>query len=62
MGDVVKLRAACKRAMRREDGQQAQTNWVRRGRSRTERKLAKSEQAKPNRDVDHHRIDLGDER
>jgi hypothetical protein len=60
MADVVNLRTARKRAMRREDGQQAQTNRLRHGRSRTERKLAKAEQAKANRDLDHHRIDLGD--
>jgi len=60
MADVVNLRTARKRAIRREDGQQIHTNRLRHGRSRTERKLAKAEQAKANRDLDHRRINLGD--
>ena len=60
MGDVVNLRKARKSAERKLDQQRAAANRVRHGRSKAERKLTASCEAKLRHDLDQHRIETGD--
>ncbi len=62
MADVVNLRTARKRAKRREDDQHAAANRLSYGRARQQRARAKAEQDKANRDLDRHRLGIGDDR
>jgi len=62
MAEVVNLRVARKRARRRNDEQRAHANRLSHGRPTRERKLAEAQQSKASRDLDRHRIDVGDGR
>jgi hypothetical protein len=61
MGDIVNLRRARKAADRRVHEQQAATNRLQHGRSKSERRLAEARGAKAIRDLDRHLIKTGDE-
>ena len=60
MGDVVNLRKARKLAERELDQRRVAANRLRHGRSKAERELAASREAKLRRDLDRHRIETGD--
>ena len=60
MGDVVNLRKARKWAGRKLDQQRAAANRLRHGRSRAERELTASREAKLRHDLDQHQIETGD--
>lgn len=62
MADVVNLRTVRKRAKRRDDDQRAHANRLSHGRPTRERKLAKAQQSKASRELDHHHVDAGDGR
>jgi hypothetical protein len=62
MGDIVNLRRARKRAERQIAEQKASANRRLHGRSKAERELDAESNAKARRDLEHHRIETGDER
>ena len=62
MGDILNLRKARKSAEREREQQLAAANRVKHGRSKSERELAASREAKARRDLDRHRVKTGDER
>ena len=62
MGDIVNLRKARKSAEREREQTLAAANRVKHGRSRSERELKTSRDAKARRDLDQHRVETGDER
>ena len=62
MGDVVNFRKARKDAKRRHEEQRAVTNRLLHGRSKAERKLVATRDAKARRDLDRHQVETGDER
>lgn len=62
MAKLVNLRTARKRAKRRADEQRADANRLAHGQPNHQRKLEDAQQTKANRDLDHHRIDMGDGR
>lgn len=62
MAELVNLRTARKRAKRREDDQRAHVNRLAHGQPNHQRKLEEVQQAKASRDLDQHRIDIGDGR
>jgi hypothetical protein len=62
MGDIVNLRRARKAAERQAAERNAAAKRLLHGRSKAERKLESSRDAKARRDLDRHRIERGDER
>jgi hypothetical protein len=62
MGDLINLRKARKLAERDRARELAAANRLKHGRSRSERELAASRQAKAHRDLDRHRVETGDDR
>jgi hypothetical protein len=60
MGDLVNLRAARKRAKRRQAEQKAASNRLVHGRSKAEQALAQSQSDKARKELEQHRIDTGD--
>ena len=62
MAEVVNLRAARKRAKRKADDAQAETNRLAHGRPKAERKLDTARQEQAVRHLDRHRIETGDGR
>jgi hypothetical protein len=62
MAELVNLRAARKRAKKRQDDLRADANPLAHGQLQHRRKLEAAQQAKANRDLDRHRIDKGDGR
>ncbi|HEY4721434.1 MAG TPA: DUF4169 family protein [Anaerolineae bacterium] len=62
MAELVNLRTARKRAKRRADDQRADSNRLAHGRPTHQRKLEDAQQNKASRDLDRHRIDIGDGR
>ena len=62
MAELVNLRTARKRAKRRADDQRADANRLAHGRPNHQRKLEDAQQNKASRDLDRHRIDIGDGR
>ena len=62
MADLVNLRIARKRAKKRQDDLQAETNRLAHGQLKHRRKLAAARQVKASRDLDRHRIEKGDGR
>ena len=62
MGDVVNFRKARKDAKRRHEEQRTVTNRLLHGRSKAERKLVATRDAKARRDLDRHQVETGDER
>jgi hypothetical protein len=62
MAELVNLRAARKRAKKRQDDLRADANRLAHGQPQHRRKLEAAQQAKASRDLDRHRIDKGDGR
>lgn len=62
MGDVIKLRGARKQAQRQLKEERAAANRLLYGRSKAERSLNKSRDAKAHRALDQHRLERGDDR
>ena len=62
MAEVINLRAVRKRAKHHADDQRANANRLAHGRPKHQRKLADARQSKASRDLDRHRIDIGDGR
>jgi hypothetical protein len=62
MGDIINLRRARKRAERQLAEQKASANRLLHGRSKAERQLDAERDTKARRDLEHHRIETGDER
>jgi hypothetical protein len=62
MAELVNLRAARKRAKKRQDDLRADANCLAHGQPKHRRKLEAAQQAKASRDLDRHRIDKGDGR
>ncbi len=62
MAELVNLRTARKRVKRREDDQRAHANRLAHGQPNHQRKLEEAQHTKANRDLDRHRIDIGDGR
>jgi hypothetical protein len=62
MGDIINLRKARKAAEREREQTLAAANRLKHGRSRAERGLVSSRNAKARRDLDRHRVETGDER
>ena len=62
MAELVNLRTARKRAKRRADDQRAHAHRLAYGRPNQQRQLADAQQDKASRDLDRHRIDMGDGR
>jgi hypothetical protein len=60
MGEVVNLRNARKRAMRRDAAKRADENRLLHGRSKTERVLEKTRAAKSGRELDQHKLETGE--
>jgi hypothetical protein len=60
MAEIINLRRARKRMMRRQDAQRAAENRVTHGRSKAERGLERARSAKTRRDLAQHRIDRGE--
>jgi hypothetical protein len=60
MGDVIKLRAAPKRAKRRDAELKAAANRVVHGRTKAERTQTQSRNDKARRSLDLHRVETGD--
>jgi hypothetical protein len=60
MGQVVNLRTARKRAQRREADGRASQNRLKHGQSKAELKLAVARAAKDGRDLEGHRLEVGD--
>ena len=62
MGDIINFRKARKQAKRAHTEQQAAANRLLHGRSKAERKLVATRDAKARRDLDRHQAETGDER
>jgi len=62
MAELVNLRAARKRAKKRQDDRRAAAKRLAHGQPQNRRKLEAAQQAKASRDLDRHRIDKGDGR
>ena len=62
MGEIVNLRRARKAAEREGEQTLAAANRLKHGRSRSERELEASRNAKARRDLDRHRAETGDKR
>ena len=62
MGEILNLRRARKAAEREREQTLAAANRLKHGRSRSERELETSRDAKALRDLERHRIETGDER
>ena len=62
MAEFVNLRTARKRAKRRAQEQRADAHRLAHGQPNQQRKLADAQQTKASRDLDGHRIDIGDGR
>ena len=62
MGDIVNFRKARKQAKRAHTEEQAAANRLLHGRSKAERKLVATRDAKARRDLDRHQVETGDER
>lgn len=62
MGDVINLRKARKMTERSLHGGRAASNRLKHGRTKAERTLAASRDAKARHDLEQHRVDTGDER
>jgi hypothetical protein len=62
MSEVVNLRIARKRAVRRQRAERAAENRLSHSVSRAERKLAEARSEKSQRELDQHRIETGDGR
>lgn len=60
MGDIVNLRTERKRAKRHRAEQEAASNRLVHGRSKTERALAQARDEKARKSLDRHRIGTGD--
>ena len=60
MVEVFNLRAARKRAKRRDDETRAQANRIAHGRTKSENQLAATRRDKAHRNLDAHRIGRGD--
>ena len=60
MGDIVNLRRMRKRVKRQLHEREAAAKRLLQGRSKAERELATKRDAKARRDLDHHRIETGD--
>ena len=62
MAEIVNLRNARKRAMRRQREDSAASNRLAHGVSQAERSLAEAQVEKARRSLDSHRIETGDDR
>jgi hypothetical protein len=62
MAELVNLRMARKRAKRRDDDRRADAHRLAHGQSTRQRKLEDAQRTKASRDLDRHRIDIGDGR
>jgi hypothetical protein len=62
MADPVNLRTERKRAKRLAEEQRAQANRLAHGRSKTAKQLEAARKTKASRDLEHHRIEIGDGR
>jgi hypothetical protein len=62
MGDVIKLRTARKQAKRELGQKQGASNRLLHGRPKADRTIQDARDAKARRDLEHHRIETGDER
>jgi hypothetical protein len=62
LADVVNLRAARKRAKRRQDDLLAGANRAVHGKPKSERELDAARRAKASRDLEKHRMERGDGR
>ncbi len=62
MAELINLRNARKRAMRRADQARAEANRRLHGQSKQERQLADAQRAKTDRELEGHRIKPGDGR
>jgi len=62
MAELLNLRTARKQAKRRADDQRANANRLAHGHPNYQRKLEDAQQSKASRDLDRHRIDMGDDR
>lgn len=62
MGDIVNLRTIRKRAKRSQDELEAQQNRLEHGRPLAARRLDEARADKAQKDLDQHRIDIGDGR
>jgi Domain of unknown function (DUF4169) len=62
MGDVIKLRIVRKQAKRKLGQQQAAANRLHYGRSKSDRLLDQTADAKARRALDQHRIETGEKR
>jgi hypothetical protein len=60
MGEIVNLRRTRKRLKRQLDEREAAANRLLHGRSKSERELAESRNAKARGDLERHRIETGD--
>jgi len=60
MGDLVNLRSVRKRAKRRRAEQAAASSRLAHGRSKAERTLQQSRGDKARKNLDQHRIEMGD--
>jgi uncharacterized protein DUF4169 len=60
MAELINLRRARKRMMRRQDAQRAVENRLAHGRLKVERSLTEARSAKTRRDLDRHRVDRGE--
>jgi len=60
MAEIVNLRMARKRAMRRSEEERAKRGRVSHGMSKSERALAKAEDLKLRRELDAHLIETGE--
>jgi hypothetical protein len=61
MGDITNLRKARRKAERRAAEEAAAANRLLHGRSKAERKLHAAREEKARLDLEHHRIETGDE-
>jgi hypothetical protein len=60
MAEIINIRRARKRKMRRQDAQRAAENRFVHGRSKAERAVTEARSAKTRRDLDQRRIDRGE--
>ena len=60
MADVVNLRTARKRAQKQQAEKDASKNRLAHGRPKSERKLTAARRVKACRDLDSHRIEMGE--
>jgi len=60
MADVLNLRMARKRAKKQQAEKDAATNRLAHGRPKSERRVEMVRRGKANRDLDFHRIEMGE--